>query len=53
MELTNQTKKNRIKSQENVGYSEWCRGCDRAVVPAGKKCPICGHKKYIKYKVKI
>lgn len=33
------------------GY-DWCLGCDRAQVPEGKKCPVCGRKKYRK-KIRI
>ena len=47
-----EAKPNRKKTQKNTG-SDWCHSCDRSFLPAGKKCPVCGKRKYKKYRRKI
>jgi rRNA maturation endonuclease Nob1 len=39
-----------MRHKEQKRYKAWCWGCDRALVDAGKKCPICFARMRIKGK---
>ena len=47
------SKPNRNKMQDNANGSDYCRACDRARVPAGGKCPVCGNKRGRKHRNKV